>query len=445
MAFLGGDMSNHRVRLFSTAFKEDVVRRLESGEALAAVSKELGIARKLLYEWRWAWRRHGAAGLNRRRGPKKGLRRKMATGDPPGAALGEGAHRRAGASGWSPTIGPRFFSQGLATCRRASGARPGAWRDQLFALIKDLSAAEKSQGENETTSAPEKAIHEVQHLCQLAQLSRAGYYRHLAPRESKRDDADIRDAIHRIALSDRFYGYRRIAEQLKREGLVVNSKRVRRLMRLDNLLSLRYKPFVPRTTDSAHGYEIVCDLTREAMLTAPDHVWVADITYIRLAEEFVYLAVVKDAFSRKVVGWALADHLQASLPLEALDKAIASRGGSLKDLIHHSDRGVQYACRGYALRLSQIGAHASMSRPGTPQDNAKAESFMGTLKAEEVDGKSYRSREDAESKIGAFIDDVYNARRLHSSIGYKPPIELEDEFRQAHTREAKKPMPVSQN
>src|SRR6202790_4558431 len=150
---------------------------------------------------------------------------------------GEGAHRRAGASGWSPTTRPRFFSQGLATCRRASGASPGAWRDQLFALIKDLSAAEKSQGENETTSAPEKAIHEVQHLCQLAQLSRAGYYRHLAPRESKRDDADIRDAIHRIALSDRFYGYRRIAEQLKREGLVVNSKRVRRLMRLDNLLS----------------------------------------------------------------------------------------------------------------------------------------------------------------------------------------------------------------
>ncbi len=180
-------------------------------------------------------------------------------------------------------------------------------------------------------------------------------------------------------------------------------------------------------------------------LTAPDHIWVADITYIRLAEEFVYLAVVMDAFSRKVVGWALADHLQASLPLEALDKAIASRGGSLKDLIHHSDRGVQYACRDYALRLSQIGAHASMSRPGTPQDNAKAESFMHTLKAEEVDGKAYRSREDAESKIGAFIDDVYNARRLHSSIGYKPPIEFEHEFRQAQKREANQPTPVSQN
>src|ERR1700684_2914034 len=163
---------------------------------------------------------------------------------------GEGADRRAGASGGSPTTRPRFFSQGLATCRRASGASPGAWRDQLFALIKDLSAAEKSQGENETTSAPEKAIHEVQHLCQLAQLSRAGYYRHLAPRESKRDDADIRDAIHRVALSDRFYGYRRIAQQLKREGLIVNSKRVRRLMRLRNLPCLWQNTLFARTTDS---------------------------------------------------------------------------------------------------------------------------------------------------------------------------------------------------
>ena len=144
---------------------------------------------------------------------------------------------------------------------------------------------------------------------------------------------------------------------------------------------------------------------------------------------------------RIVLGRALADHRQASLPLEALDKAIASRGGSLKDLIDHSDRGVQYACRDYALRLSQIGAHASMSRPGTPQDNAKAESFMHTLKAEEVDGKAYRSREDAESKMGAFIDDAYNARRLHSSIGDKPPIEFEHEFRKLRNVKQTNPRP----
>jgi transposase InsO family protein len=304
---------------------------------------------------------------------------------------------------------------------------------------------EESQGESETASAVKRTAHEVLHLCRLGQLSRAGYYRHLAPHEARRDDADMRDAIHRVALSDRFYGYRRITEQLRREGLIVNAKRVRRLMRLDNLLSLRYKPFVPRTTDSAHAYVIMCDLTREAMLTALDRIWVADITYIRLREDFVYLAVVIDAFSRKVVGWALADHLQASLAIDALDKAIESRGISLKDLIHHSDRGVQYACRDYALRLAQIGAHSSMSRPGTPQDNAKAESFMKTLKAEEVDGKAYQSLEDAKSKIGAFIDHVYNARRLHSSIGYKPPIEFEDDFNQARQREINQTTPMSLN
>jgi putative transposase len=276
-------------------------------------------------------------------------------------------------------------------------------------------------------------------------VSRAGYYRRLAPHEARREDADLRDAIHRVALADRHYGYRRVSEQLRREGLVVNAKRVRRLMRLDNLISLRFKPFVPRTTMSAHAYETMCDLTREAMLTAPDHIWVADITYIRLREDFVYLAVVIDAFSRKVVGWALADHLKASLPLEALDRAIAARGGSLEDLVHHSDRGVQYACHDYARRLRDIGAHASMSRPGNPYDNAKAESFMKTLKAEEVNGKKYLSIDDARSRIGAFIDDVYNTRRLHSAIGYKPPIEFETDFRQAQTRETNPPTPTSQN
>jgi transposase-like protein len=245
-------MSNHRVRVFSRAFKEDIVRRLESGEALAAVSKEIGIARKLLYEWRWAWRRHGAAGLNRRRGPKMGAEAK----DGKRRSAGGPGRRRASKSlnVWlAPTIRPRFFPQGLATCRSSSGAGPGAWREQLYALIKDLSAAEKSQGGNETTSAPEKTTYEVQHLCQLAQLSRAGYHRHLAPRESKRDDADIRDAIHRIALSDRFYGYRRIAEQLRREGLIVNSKRVRRLPWTTDLQRRGFPRFSPNSLSTSVG------------------------------------------------------------------------------------------------------------------------------------------------------------------------------------------------
>jgi len=291
-----------------------------------------------------------------------------------------------------------------------------------------MSAAPQLQGEIGNTAAPEQTMLSIEHLCGLAGVSRAGYYRSIGPHEARREDADLRDAIHRIALANRYYGYRRVTFELRREGCIINAKRVRRLMRLDNLLSLRFKPFVPRTTDSAHGYQVLCDLTRDIMLTAPDHIWVADITYIRLRETFVYLAVVIDAFSRKVVGWALGDHLEASLPIEALNNAIAARGCCLKDLIHHSDRGVQYACRDYALRLHQIGAHASMSRPGNPYDNAKAESFMKTLKAEEVDGKKYDTIDQARADIGVFIDDVYNQRRLHSALGYKPPVEFEMEF-----------------
>src|SRR5271154_1458770 len=207
MAFLGGDMSNHRVRVFSTTFKEEVVRRLESGEALAAVAKQLGIARKLLYEWRWAWRRHGAAGLNRRRGPKKGLRRKMATGDPPGAALAriEELERLVGRQ----QLDLDFFRKALRLADALQGPAPARGETNSSRSSKILARRRSRKAKTKRRARPRKAIHEIQYLCQLAQLSRAGYYRHLAPCESKRDDADIRDAIHRIALSDRFYGYRK--------------------------------------------------------------------------------------------------------------------------------------------------------------------------------------------------------------------------------------------
>ena len=266
---------------------------------------------------------------------------------------------------------------------------------------------------------------DIARLCALGGVSRAGYYRRLAPKASKRDDADLRDLIQRIALDNRHYGYRRIAHALRRQGLIVNMKRVLLLTREDNLLALRRRPFVPQTTMSRHGFEIAPNRTRGLIPTGLDQIWVADITYVRLAEAFVYLAVVLDAFSRKVIGWALADHLEASLAIEALDMALSLRDPAPESLIHHSDRGVQYASNAYLARLKERKIAVSMSRPANPYDNAKAESFMKTLKHEEVNAKAYVDLDDARRQIGAFIEDVYNAERLHSALGYKPPAEFE--------------------
>ena len=271
----------------------------------------------------------------------------------------------------------------------------------------------------------------VRRLCALADVSRAGYYRHFGPHAPAREDADLRDLIQREALANRHYGYRRIAQELRRQGLIVNAKRVLRLMRADNLLCLRARPFVPRTSDSRHGFAIRPNLARGLYPTGLDQLWVADITYVRLAEDFVYLAVVIDAFSRKVVGWALANHLEASLALAALDQALTARSPPPDSLIHHSDRGVQYACSDYVERLEARKIAISMSRPGNPYDNAKAESFMKTLKTEEVNGKVYANLDDSRRHIGAFIETVYNRQRLHSALGYKPPVEFEAELRPA--------------
>ncbi len=279
-----------------------------------------------------------------------------------------------------------------------------------------------------SASEPQGQTHDdanIQRLCRLAGVSRAGYYRSFEANPPARADADMRDRIHRISLANRHYGYRRIAAELRREGHIINVKRVRRLMREDNLLCLRAKPYVPRTTDSRHGFTVVPNLTRGLIPTGLDQIWVADITYIRLGEGFVYLSVVLDAFSRKVVGWALEDHLEASLAIQALDMAIAARNPLPDSLIHHSDRGVQYACGDYREKLEARKIAISMSRIANPYDNAKAESFMKTLKAEEVNAKTYATIEDARADIGAYIETVYNAERLHSALGYKPPVEFE--------------------
>ena len=267
----------------------------------------------------------------------------------------------------------------------------------------------------------------IQRRCRLAGVSRAGYYRFWQKSAPREHDTAVRDAIQRVALANgRRRGYRYITHQLRRqEGIIVNHKRVLRLMREDNLLCLRHKAFVPCTTDSRHDWEIVPNLARGLRLTGLDQLWVADITYIRLQEEFVYLAVVIDAFSRRVIGWAMADHLRASLAIDALTMALEERQPAWGSLIHHSDRGVQYACGDYTKILEAHGIAASMSRVGNPYDNAKAESFMKTLKVEEVDGTLYRNLREAEQCIGTFIDEVYNKQRLHSALGYRPPAEFE--------------------
>ncbi len=263
-------------------------------------------------------------------------------------------------------------------------------------------------------------------MCTLAGVSRAGYYRHWQASAPREEDTQLRDLVQRAALANRSYGHRRVTAELRRRGWVVNNKRVLRIMREDNLLCVPKRAFIPATTDSRHRWRVYPNLARRLVLSATNQLWVADITYVRLAEEFVYLAVILDGFSRRVIGWSLAAHLQASLALDALNMALSSREVMPGELVHHSDRGVQYACGDYIARLEQAGIQPSMSRIGCPWDNAMAESFMKTLKHEEIDGRRYRGLADAEASIGRFIEEIYNRQRLHSALAYRPPKEFEE-------------------
>jgi len=267
----------------------------------------------------------------------------------------------------------------------------------------------------------------TEYLCHLFEVSRSWYYAHIEQSEDDEEETVLRDRIEEIILEFPGYGYRRVTHTLHREGKQINHKRVLRIMREESLLCCIKKSFVIKTTNLRHRFPVYPNLLAGMELTAPDQAWVSDFTYIRLKSAFVYLACILDAFSRRCVGWYLSRDMTTQLTLMALRRAINERHPPA-GLIHHSDRGMQYAGSEYIEQLKQIDAKISMSSVSNPYDNAKAESFFKTLKQEEVYLKDYHSFEDAEANLDVFLEQVYNIKRLHSSLGYLPPAEFEARY-----------------
>jgi putative transposase len=301
----------------------------------------------------------------------------------------------------------------LAAHRGAADAAGNDWKSAVYQKVQEEVKADRGLT--------------IQHMVKLAGVSRAGFYRFdgdEAAKQTRDDDMDLRDAIQRIALEWPSYGRPRITAELRRQGWKINPKRVHRLMREDNLLCVRKRKFVIATTDSDHGRRVYTNLAAQMTLTGINQLWVADITYIRLEAEFVYLAVVIDAFSRRVIGWALDRTIEDDLTLAALRMALDQRRPEL-GLVHHSDRGSQYASADYTDLLKAHGCQISMSHKASPWENAGCESWMKTLKYEEVYRQEYRDLAEVRASIERFIEKVYNQRRLHSALGYLPPVEFE--------------------
>ena len=267
----------------------------------------------------------------------------------------------------------------------------------------------------------------IEQLCHLFTVSRSWYYEHITKPEEDEEETALRDRIEEIILEFSGYGYRRVTHALHREGRQVNHKHVLRIMREESLLCRIKKSLVIKTTNSRHRFPAYPNLLAGRELTAPDQEWVSDFTYIRLRGAFVFLACILEAFSRRCIGWYLSRDMTTQLTLMALRRAIHERHPQ-PGVIHHSDRGMQYASYDYIEQLTQINAQISMSSVSDPYDNAKAESFFKTLKQEEVYLKDYRSFEEAEANLDVFLEKVYNMKRLHSSLGYVPPVEFEEAY-----------------
>jgi putative transposase len=265
----------------------------------------------------------------------------------------------------------------------------------------------------------------IERMCQATGVSRAGFYRGWEEKAPDEAAMALRDAIQRASVEYPSYGAAKVAEVVRRGGLVVSVSRVQRVRREDNLLAVRRRKFIV-TTDSDHEFLVYPNLAQYMVLTAVNQLWVADITYIRLASEFVYFAAVLDAFSRRVVGWSLSRSLQATLPLAALNRAIAARQPA-PGLVHHSDRGSQYASDDYVSRLEEYKITISMSRPARPWENAKCERFMRTLKEEEIDCRQYGTLEELKRNLEDFVERYYNRVRLHAALGYRSPVEFEQQ------------------
>ena len=381
---------------YSRKFRCRAVERMNACDNIVRLSRDMGVCRNLLYKWR---------------------------------------HQFESADAFSEAASTKRNSREFALHREISKlkrllADKTVEVDFFRGALQKVEARRRRKeiaGEKASTRKFEMPLQgslSIERMCQLAQVSRAGFYRFLQSHAPAEEDMTMRSAIQEIALEHRqHYGYRRVTAELRRRGMMVNHKRVSRMMRADNLLMIRNRELGPGTGPD-HEFEIYLNLARRMKVCGPNQLWIADITYIRLKAEFVYVAVVLDAFSRKVVGWSLDRSLQAKLPLNALKLGIANRRPP-PGLVHHSDQGVQYTCRDYVQTLRSCRMIPSMSRPGNPYDNASCESFMKTLKREEVYANDYRDLEHGARSVEAFIDHYSNRCRLHSALGYCPPEEFE--------------------